>query len=91
MKFRDKQNREIEINLVMAESRIDWTKDFYNVGGLEMSEADGAFLVDNIDDVEAEARDYINHVGDYAELNDDGTTKNEANELYINGHYAGRC
>lgn len=80
MTFRDKQNRMVEISLVMAESGIDWTKDFFNVGNLEATE-DGIFLVDCIDDLEAAASDYVRHEGDYV----DCAANHEASELYING------
>ena len=80
MKFRDKKNREIEIALTDAEHGIDFTKDFYNVGVLELAE-DGAYLVHNIDDLIDQAVDYIRHEGDYVDF-DNGQ---DAPNLYVNG------
>lgn len=84
MKFRDKQDKEITVEIVARGA--DWTKDFFNVGTLEKLQ-DGAYLIDSVDNLRETVCEFINHAGDYSELPE--VAKVDASAVYVDGVFWG--
>ena len=67
----------------LIENGIDFTKDFYNVGTLEYDEDNDVYKVDSVEDCIAQAKDYLNHDGDYRENENYGHAELYVNSLFV--------
>ena len=58
MKLREANGRTVEFKLLDRDTNIDFTEDWLNAGALQR-DADGAYLVDDIDYIRDYAKDAI--------------------------------
>lgn len=64
-KFIDKTGRIAKIEMTDIETGCSWEHDFYEVGGLEIDEESGAYIVDDVEYLIEQANEFMDGIGDF--------------------------